>query len=125
MYLPAYILYRILFTIGDSSFSFLGAGTPVFGSASKDSKKKTNVSSKSKNESDDEVADENPEEEYDPHYEPIVPLPDAIVVSTGEEDEISLFNERAKLFRYDDESKEWKERGIGQLKILHHPHNRK
>lgn len=27
------------------------------------------------------------EQEYDPHFEPIVPLPDAIEVRTGEEDE--------------------------------------
>lgn len=29
------------------------------------------------------------EEEYDPHYEPIVPLPDEIKVTTGEEDEVT------------------------------------
>lgn len=28
-------------------------------------------------------------DEYDPHYEPIVPLPAKIVVTTGEEDEVS------------------------------------
>lgn len=52
-----------------------------------------------------------------------MPLPDTIVVSTGEEDEEALFNERAKLFRYDSNNKEWKERGVGQMKILHHPVN--
>lgn len=38
-----------------------------------------------------EKAEENGEEEvdnsHDPHFEPIIPLPDAIEVSTGEENE--------------------------------------
>lgn len=63
------------------------------------------------------------EEEYDPHYEPIVPMPEAIVVSTGEEEEVPLFNERGKLYRYDTSAKEWKERGVGQIKVLHHKEN--
>lgn len=48
---------------------------------------------------------------YDPHYDAIIPLPDEIVVSTGEEEEEKVFGERAKLFRYDATNKEWKERG--------------
>lgn len=48
---------------------------------------------------------------YDPHYDPIIPLPDEINISTGEEDEEKLFGERAKLYRYDGKTKEWKERG--------------
>ncbi|XP_008050567.2 E3 SUMO-protein ligase RanBP2-like, partial [Carlito syrichta] len=55
-----------------------------------------------------------------PHFEPVVPLPDKIEVKTGEEDEEGLFCNRAKLFRFDGESKEWKERGIGNVKILRH-----
>lgn len=110
---------------GDESFSFLGAGAPVFGS--KKDKKKTvkpkTDKDKTKHESDEEG--EHADEEYDPHYEPIVPLPEAIVVSTGEESETVLFNERAKLYRYDNDTKEWKERGVGQIKVLHHPQNSK
>lgn len=60
---------------------------------------------------------------YDPHYEPIIELPDEIEVTTGEENEEKLFGERAKLYRYDSVSKEWKERGVGELKVLHHPGN--
>ncbi|RZC37236.1 E3 SUMO-protein ligase RanBP2, partial [Asbolus verrucosus] len=85
--------------------------------------KDKNAGNDSKNKSASEDAQEGGDEEYDPHYDPIVPLPDAIVVSTGEEDEKPLFNERAKLFRYDVVNKEWKERGVGQMKILHHPVN--
>ncbi|XP_035173062.1 E3 SUMO-protein ligase RanBP2-like [Oxyura jamaicensis] len=55
-----------------------------------------------------------------PHFDPVVPLPDKIEVKTGEEDEEEFFCNRAKLFRFDAESKEWKERGIGNVKILKH-----
>ncbi|XP_055847876.1 E3 SUMO-protein ligase RanBP2 [Episyrphus balteatus] len=58
--------------------------------------------------------------DHDPHFEPIIPLPDEITVSTGEEDEEKIFGERATLFRYDQDKKEWKERGVGELKILQH-----
>uniref|UniRef100_A0A1B0B792 RanBP2-type domain-containing protein n=1 Tax=Glossina palpalis gambiensis TaxID=67801 RepID=A0A1B0B792_9MUSC len=58
---------------------------------------------------------------YDPHYEPVIALPAEIVITTGEEEETKLFGERATLFRWDDTSKEWKERGVGELKILFHP----
>ncbi|KAK5640487.1 hypothetical protein RI129_011298 [Pyrocoelia pectoralis] len=99
---------------GDKAFAFLGSGAPVFSQPKKDKAKTA-----------DEVEESEPDagEEYDPHYEPIVPLPDAIVVSTGEEEEVAVFDERAKLFRYDNNTKEWKERGVGQMKILHHPIN--
>lgn len=43
---------------------------------------------------------------YDPHYDPIIALPDEIQVSTGEENEEKLFGERAKLYRFDSDSKE-------------------
>ncbi|XP_030374660.1 E3 SUMO-protein ligase RanBP2 isoform X2 [Scaptodrosophila lebanonensis] len=60
------------------------------------------------------------DENYDPHYDPIIALPDEIVVSTGEEHETKLFGERATLYRFDSDLKEWKERGVGELKILKH-----
>lgn len=96
-------------------FKWEGAGQQLF-----NAKPNKNSGDKSKNESgvdDDAVA----EEEYDPHYEPIVPLPEKIVVTTGEEDEEKMFGERCKLYRYDDKSREWKERGVGEMKILFHP----
>ncbi|POI26802.1 hypothetical protein CIB84_009447, partial [Bambusicola thoracicus] len=60
------------------------------------------------------------EDDDGPHFDPVVPLPDKIEVKTGEEDEEEFFCNRAKLFRFDAESKEWKERGIGNVKILKH-----
>lgn len=59
-------------------------------------------------------------DEHDPcpDFKPIIPLPDEVPVTTGEEDENVLFCERAKLFRH--VNKEWKERGVGNIKILQH-----
>jgi len=61
------------------------------------------------------------DEEYvpDQEFQPLVSLPE-VEVKTGEEDEEKLFGERAKLYRMDAESKQWKERGIGEIKILCH-----
>ncbi|XP_041353030.1 E3 SUMO-protein ligase RanBP2-like [Gigantopelta aegis] len=50
------------------------------------------------------------------YFEPVVQLPDKIEVKTGEEDESVLFEHRAKLYRFD--NGEWKERGLGNVKIL-------
>jgi E3 SUMO-protein ligase RanBP2 len=36
---------------------------------------------------------------HDPHFEPIIPLPDLVEVTTGEEDEEVVFQHRAKVFR--------------------------
>lgn len=65
-------------------------------------------------------AGHNEDEEYEPtaHFEPVIALPDLIEVKTGEEDEIALFEHRAKLLRFVKESKEWKDRGIGNMKVL-------
>uniref|UniRef100_A0A1I8MWD0 E3 SUMO-protein ligase RanBP2 n=1 Tax=Musca domestica TaxID=7370 RepID=A0A1I8MWD0_MUSDO len=68
----------------------------------------------------DDAGGEN-DENYDPHYDPIIELPNEIVVTTGEEEETKIFGERATLYRYDATNKEWKERGVGELKLLMHP----
>ncbi|GAB1608701.1 hypothetical protein Ahia01_001154500, partial [Argonauta hians] len=64
---------------------------------------------------DDEV------EEYEPNvnFVPVVPLPELVDLKTGEEGEEKLFGDRAKLYRFDAETSQWKERGVGELKILH------
>lgn len=46
----------------------------------------------------------------------MIPLPEKVDVKTGEEQEEVLYCHRAKLFRFNDG--EWKERGIGDIKIL-------
>uniref|UniRef100_A0A069DXZ9 Putative ran-binding protein ranbp1 n=1 Tax=Panstrongylus megistus TaxID=65343 RepID=A0A069DXZ9_9HEMI len=99
-----------------SSRNWEGAGTTVFGGSrvTTDKDQDTSVGSEDGG---------NDESEHDPHFEPIVALPDLIDLKTGEEDELLLFNERAKLYRYDSQTKEWKERGVGQMKILKHKEN--
>ncbi|XP_041351862.1 ranBP2-like and GRIP domain-containing protein 4 isoform X2 [Gigantopelta aegis] len=59
-------------------------------------------------------------EEYEPSvdFKPLIELPELVEVKTGEEDEKKLFGERSRLFRFDAETGQWKERGIGEIKIL-------
>ena len=57
---------------------------------------------------------------HDPHFEPIVNLPE-VEVKTGEEGEKILYECRGKLYRFID--KQWKERGLGQIKILEDEEN--
>ncbi|XP_054963449.1 ranBP2-like and GRIP domain-containing protein 4 isoform X3 [Pan paniscus] len=67
----------------------------------------------------DEESDVTQEEERDGQYfEPVVPLPDLVEVSSGEENEQVVFSHRAELYRYDKDVGQWKERGIGDIKIL-------
>jgi E3 SUMO-protein ligase RanBP2 len=65
---------------------------------------------------DSEYYEESADYDPRPDFKPIIPLPDEVEIKTGEENEEVLFEERAKLFRFTD--KEWKERGIGNIKIL-------
>ena len=41
-----------------------------------------------------------------------------VEVKTGEEEETAIYSQRSKLFRFTDG--QWKERGIGDMKILKH-----
>ncbi|XP_056436371.1 E3 SUMO-protein ligase RanBP2-like [Gadus chalcogrammus] len=44
-----------------------------------------------------------------------------VETKSGEEDEEILFKERTKLYRWDRGLNQWKERGVGDIKILYHP----
>ncbi|KAH8830215.1 RanBP1 domain-containing protein [Flagelloscypha sp. PMI_526] len=57
-------------------------------------------------------------EEADPHFEPVVKLTQEVETKTLEEDEDVVFKMRAKLFRFDASSAEWKERGTGDVRLL-------
>ncbi|KAG6409543.1 hypothetical protein SASPL_127583 [Salvia splendens] len=53
---------------------------------------------------------------------PIVKLQE-VAVTTGEENEdvlLDLFRMKAKLYRFDKEANQWKERGVGMVKLLKH-----
>ena len=58
------------------------------------------------------------EEENNTYFQPVIALPDKVEIKTGEENEEVLYAHRAKLFRYWET--EWKERGLGDVKILRH-----
>ena len=70
----------------------------------------------------DDQENEEDAAEYEPTvaFEPVVPLPELVEVVTGEEEEDVLFSDRSFLYRYDQETKEWKEKGRGDMKILKH-----
>ncbi|XP_051938022.1 E3 SUMO-protein ligase RanBP2 isoform X1 [Hippocampus zosterae] len=105
-----------LFGKVDQPFKFGEVAQPVFGNA----KSVPEDENAADSDNDSTRAGEEDDDDDGPHFEPIVPLPDKVDVRTGEEDEEELFCNRAKLFRFDMETKEWKERGIGNVKILKH-----
>merc|ERR1712000_779395 len=63
-------------------------------------------------------------EDSGPHFEPLVSLPE-VENKHGEEDEDVVFKMRAKLFRFDKDMKEWKERGTGNVRFLKHRETKK
>ncbi|GBF89434.1 RAN binding protein [Raphidocelis subcapitata] len=69
---------------------------------------------------DGEAAD--PEEECQAEFKPVVQL-DEVETSTGEEDEDCIIDLKCKLYRFDSNNNEWKERGIGQVRLLKHKAN--
>jgi len=75
------------------------------------------------------AAAENPEEEApeseDVHFEPVIRLTEKVDVKTNEELEEQMFKMRAKLFKFDNSNKEWKERGTGDVRLLKHKENQK
>ncbi|XP_074571022.1 ran-binding protein 1 homolog b-like [Curcuma longa] len=70
-------------------------------------------------EEEEEVAAAGDEEDTGAHVAPIVRL-EEVAVTTGEEDEDALIDLKAKLYRFDKEGKQWKERGNGSVKLLKH-----
>lgn len=59
------------------------------------------------------------------HFEPVVRLTEKVETKTNEEAEEQTFKMRAKLFKFDRDSREWKERGTGDVRLLKHRENGK
>ncbi|KAF3930616.1 hypothetical protein ABW19_dt0205325 [Dactylella cylindrospora] len=102
-------------------FSMFGGGTPKKKEEKPDDDAdEPSGSSKKKGGEDDDEAPESPEV----HFEPLVTL-EKVEVTTNEEAEETVFKMRAKLFKFDKDSREWKERGTGDVKLLKHKENSK
>jgi len=82
------------------------------------------MADKEENETETSETGGNPEEETKVDFKPLVNLKE-VSTETGEEDEDVLFKMRAKLFRFDKDSKQWKERGTGDVKFLQHKETKK
>ena len=89
--------------------TFAGTGFSGFGASE-------GFASSAKSEASSAAA-ANPEEECQAEFKPIVQLEEKST-ETGEESEVIKLEYKAKLYRYDFEKQEWKERGVGPVKIL-------
>ncbi|KAL6648316.1 hypothetical protein ACP70R_012540 [Stipagrostis hirtigluma subsp. patula] len=70
-------------------------------------------------EEEEEAAAAGEDEDTGAQVAPIVKL-EEVAVTTGEEDEDVLLDMKAKLYRFDKEGNQWKERGTGTVKLLKH-----
>lgn len=98
-----------------SVFSMFGAKKET----KKEESDETEKEDKKETKKDEKDEDKTEEEEADVHFEPLVQL-EKIDVKTNEENENVLYKVRAKLFRFHADTKEWKERGTGDVKFLKH-----
>ncbi|PLB33152.1 Ran GTPase-binding protein YRB1 [Aspergillus candidus] len=105
----------------DSVFSMFGGGPKKEKKEEKEDDKEEPSGSSKVKKGEDEEAPESP----DVHFEPVIRLTEKVETKTNEELEEQTFKMRAKLFRFDRESKEWKERGTGDLRLLKHKENQK
>ncbi|KAL9415758.1 hypothetical protein AB3S75_039032 [Citrus x aurantiifolia] len=67
----------------------------------------------------EEEAPHNEDEDTGAQVAPIVKL-EEVAVTTGEEDEDAILDLKAKLYRFDKDGNQWKERGAGTVKLLKH-----
>ncbi|KAB5541130.1 hypothetical protein DKX38_014104 [Salix brachista] len=68
---------------------------------------------------EDEEAPAGEDEDTGAQVAPIVKL-EEVAVSTGEEDEEAILDLKSKLYRFDKDGNQWKERGAGTVKLLKH-----
>ncbi|KAF1951255.1 hypothetical protein CC80DRAFT_519569 [Byssothecium circinans] len=107
-------------TVKDNMFSMFGGGPK------KEKKEEEDDVNEPSGATKKAAEDENPEnEEPDVEFKPIVHLTEKVDTKTNEELEEQTFKMRAKLFKFDRESREWKERGTGDVRLLKHKENGK
>ncbi|KAL8735973.1 MAG: hypothetical protein Q9166_000535 [cf. Caloplaca sp. 2 TL-2023] len=119
--------------VKDSVFSMFGGGAKKEKREEpEDTAAETSGSSKAKRDAEAAEADKEGEEggeeapeSPDVHFEPVVHLTEKVDTKTNEESEEQTFKMRAKLFRFDRDSREWKERGTGDVRLLKHKENAK
>ncbi|KAF2838298.1 hypothetical protein M501DRAFT_936333 [Patellaria atrata CBS 101060] len=107
-------------TVKENVFSMFGGGPKKEKKVEEDDVDEPSGSSKAK-----KAEEKAPEEEADVHFEPVVRLTEKVETKTNEELEEQVFKMRAKLFKFDRESREWKERGTGDVRLLKHKENGK
>jgi len=111
--------------VKDSVFSMFGGGEKKETKAEDDAVNDRSGSAKAQKEKEDEEEDKAEEEEADVQFEPVVHLTQTVETKTNEEAEEQAFKMRAKLFKFDRDSREWKERGTGDVRLLKHKENGK
>ncbi|KAJ8108258.1 hypothetical protein OPT61_g8297 [Boeremia exigua] len=105
----------------DNLFSMFGGGPKKEKKEEVDDANEPSGSSKAQG-----TAEEDPEaQEPDVEFAPVVHLTEKVDTKTNEELEEQVFKMRAKLFKFDRESREWKERGTGDVRLLKHKENGK
>ncbi|KAM0698726.1 hypothetical protein Q7P36_002193 [Cladosporium allicinum] len=113
----------------ENVFSMFGGGAKKEAKKDEDNEENDRSgSAKAQKEKAAEGADDDDkaeEEEADVHFEPVVHLTEKVDTKTNEEAEEQTFKMRAKLFKFDSESREWKERGTGDVRLLKHKENGK
>ncbi|GFR52529.1 hypothetical protein Agub_g15102, partial [Astrephomene gubernaculifera] len=99
---------------GTGAFSF-GVPTAAFGAPAKPAEAE---------DGGDEGDEGGAEEECQAEFKPVVQL-EEVETKSGEEDEDALLELKCKLYRFDNDNNEWKERGLGLIKLLQHKANKK
>ncbi|MCJ1407495.1 hypothetical protein MMC19_001566 [Ptychographa xylographoides] len=107
----------------DNVFSMFGGGAKKEKKEEPETTEEPSGSSKAKKDAEDDDDEEPDSPEV--HFEPVVHLTEKVETKTNEEQEEQTFKMRAKLFKFDRELREWKERGTGDVRLLKHRDNGK
>ena len=105
------------FSFADLAASSSGDSTSIFGGKGSKSPGFSRAGEVLFVQSPTHKEDYDPEAEANVHFKPLVKLPE-VIVKTGEEEEEIVFSHRAKLFRFENKISQWKERGVGDIKLL-------